>query len=71
LASALAHPERYPLPADIPPPTPDTIVWDVLLLYPPGATWSDGPPTPALLSAPVVEAAAQLDAALDQAKPRK
>lgn len=64
--NALARPERYPLPRDVPPVTVDTIAWDVLLLFPPGATWSDGPPGPMMLGAPVVDAVSALDAALDR-----
>jgi hypothetical protein len=69
LRAVLAHPERYPSVPGAGPVTEDTIVWDVVLLFPPGATWTDGPPVPTVLGAPVLLAVEELDAALDALQP--
>jgi hypothetical protein len=34
----------------------DGILWDIAAVYPPGAQWTDKPPTPTLFNGPVVDA---------------
>jgi hypothetical protein len=62
LRAWLAEPGRTLSVPGAGPVTEDTIVWDVALLFRPGATWGDDP---LMVGAPVVAAADELDAALD------
>jgi hypothetical protein len=64
----LTHPERYPPVPEAGPLSEDTVMWDVVLLFPPGATWDDAPPVPSVIGAPVVAAVEELDAALAAAE---
>jgi len=33
----------------------DSVVWDCVAIYPPGARWGDDPPAPSFIDCPVVE----------------
>ena len=55
--AALAHPERLQHGETM---TPDTIAWDVVAVFPPGARWDDDMPAPSFYGSTVVDAAPEL-----------
>ena len=55
--SAIAHPERLQHGEVV---TPDTIAWDVVAVFPPGARWGDEMPAPSFYGSTVVDAAPEL-----------
>lgn len=61
LRSVLANPERYRLAEDL---DEDSVVWDTVALFPPGARWDDAFPVPAFYGYPVVDSVTGLATAL-------
>ena len=45
----------------------DSIVWDSVAVYPPGARWQDAPPKPQFFDGPVVRVVPALRQAIQQA----
>lgn len=50
---------------------PGAVAWDVVAIYPPGATWSDPFPAPSWYGRPVVDRRKEIDDALEAASPRR
>ena len=44
----------------------DTVVWDVVALFPKGVTWDSDPPVPVYYGAPVVDSIVDLREALSK-----
>ena len=44
----------------------DTVVWDHVAVYPPGATWNQAPPEDLYANTPVIEAIARTRSAIEQ-----
>jgi hypothetical protein len=52
------------------PSTPDTIVWDFVAVFPPGARWDGSFPQPVYYGAPVVEHIEQVNSRLVEVMPQ-
>lgn len=63
-----ASPDRYALGEGI---DAGTLVWDTVVVFPPGARWEPDVPPPAYYGFPVVQAAPELEAALLKAATRE
>lgn len=50
---------------------PGAVAWDVVAIYPPGATWTDPFPAPSWYGGPVVDRRKEIDDALEAASPRR
>jgi len=65
IRSVMADPDRYSLPDEV---DEKTVVWDVVAVFPPGATWDRDIPKPSFYGSPVVDAIDGLGPAIRGAK---